>query len=61
MKISLMPMHLGPNIQCDLLPADELIMSNSFSRYTSFYKWVKKFLFPKSPIKPVTNLREVCL
>ena len=56
-----MPMHLAPNIQCYLFPADELVMSNSFCRYTSFYKSVKKFLFPKSPIKTITDLRKVCL
>ena len=36
-------------------------MSNCFCRYTSFYKSIKKFFFPKSPVKTITNLRQVCL
>ena len=44
-------MHLTPNVQCDLFPINELVMSNSFCGDTSFYESVKKFFFPKSPVE----------
>ena len=56
-----MPMHLAPNVQCDLFPIDELVMSNSLCGYRSLDKSVKKFFFPKSAIKTITDLRKVCL